>query len=367
MSKVDIAFHQISPFNQYQLTKAIWTDIEKRATPSFYLSWHWMESWLKTLEGNENLSFVYGSYDCTPIFCYFLGYRASFKHKIIYSKRAYLNQTGDPSKDCIIVEHNGILLDKNFLNVNDLNIFESSSRWNELIANFVNPEQSKHFKNCKKGLNLRLEENDKAFQIDLENVRGSDNDLLPILSKNKRSQIRRSIKAYEKEGPISLKVSKSLPEALSDFDVLKKLHQKVWKAKGKDGAFSSKFKNEFHNNLIEINFEQGGVEIISVLCGNNVIGTLYNFIHNKTICFYQSGFENRKENIFKPGLVTHYLAINHYAKLGYDIYDLLVGEMDYKKSLGSKAYFMPCYRLRKNLFRFYLEDKLRDLKNKLKH
>jgi len=59
------------------------------------------------------------------------------------------------------------------------------------------------------------------------------------------------------------------------------------------------------------------------------------------------------------------LAINHYSSLGYDAYDFLVGEMDYKKSLSTHSYNMFSYRLRKNRTRFVIEDKLRKLKQKL--
>ena len=49
---------------------------------------------------------------------------------------------------------------------------------------------------------------------------------------------------------------------------------------------------------------------------------------------YQSGFAYSEDPREKPGLVCHTLAIDHYARLGMRVYDLLGGDDRYKKTLA---------------------------------
>jgi len=365
MQQKDLTFHQVNPFEEYELTKNTWLNIEKKSNTSFYLSWIWMANWLKCLSSDENIIFVYASYNNTPVFCYFLGIQKQISHKIIYSPRAYLNKTGNKRKDSITVEYNGILVDKDFQQTEFTEVFEKSNDWYELVAGFVSPHQVKYFNHQNPDFNCRIESEEKGFYVDLEAVRKSNNDLLPLLSKNKRSQIKRSMKAYAKEGDIRLENIKQPDDIINAINNLKELHQKAWQKKGLPGAFSNKFFTNFHEKLISNKSNSNNIDFINLYSGNTLIGSLYNFLFNNQVYFYQSGFEYRSENIYKPGLITHYLAINHYASLGYQTYDLLVGELDYKKSISSHSYPMPSYRLRTNKLRFKLEDSLRYLKSKI--
>jgi len=367
MQQKDLVFHQVNPFEEHELTRDIWQSIEKTSNTSFYLSWTWMENWLKCLSSDEKVIFVYASYLSSPVFCYFLGIQKQIDNKIIYSSRAYLNKTGILEKDTITVEYNGILVDKNFQEIDFTQVFQKTNGWHELVAGFVSPHQTKYFDSQTTNYNCRIQSEEKGYYVDLEAVRKSNNDLLPLLSKNKRSQIKRSMKAYAKDGEIRLETAKNYDEIINSFNNLQELHQKAWQKKGLPGAFSNKFFTHFHKCLVKNNAGTKNIDFINVYAKNTLIGSLYNFIYDNQVYFYQSGFEYRTENVYKPGLITHYLAINHYASLGYQTYDLLVGELDYKKSISSHSYPMPSYRLRTNKLRFKLEDSLRYLKSKKKY
>lgn len=367
MELSELSFHQINPFDEINKTKQIWLSIEAKANNSFYLSWSWMENWLNCLDSRQNIVFVYATNHNLPVFCYFLGLQSRFERKIIYARRAYLNQTGDRQLDCITIEHNGILIDQSFEQTNFTDVFQKSKLWDELVAKFIMVDQVRYFKQNTDKLNYRTEEEDKAFYIDLNKVRENQNDLLNLLSKNKRSQIKRSIKAYEKESPISLKFASNVTEALEFFTNLIELHQERWTNKGEVGSFSSLFLKKFHQKLITHYFNDGNIDLINIYSGDSLIGCLYNFRSNDNVYFYQSGFKYRQENVYRPGLVCHLLAVNHYASAGFQKYDLLVGEMEYKKSLSSECYLMPSYRLRKHLQRFKFEDYLRAKKPKNKN
>jgi len=363
MANSHIVFFSHNPFSETNKTQQIWQTIEKNAHNSFYLSWHWMENWLNCLPNSQNIQFIYASYKGQPVFCYFLGIRKTLQHKFIYCNRAYLNQTGENEKDCIIIEHNGVLVDSSFVRKDFSHFFQKSNQWDELVAKFVNPNQTKYFSTHNNDFNHRLEESDKAFSVDLNKVR-EHKTLLPLLSKNKRSQIKRSIKAYETTGELQIRQADSLKDAHSILRKLIELHQRNWINKGKKGSFASSFFMKFHNKLISNYFDSGNIHLVQITAGEQVIGCLYNFSYKNNIYMYQTGFNFQQENVYRPGLTSHYLAINYYASLGYKNYDLLVGEMAYKRSLSTDSYLMPCYRLRKNKLIFKFEDILRNLKQK---
>ncbi|MBL4865491.1 MAG: GNAT family N-acetyltransferase [Pseudomonadales bacterium] len=365
MELEDISFHQLNPFLEFDQTMRIWQSIEKNAANSFYLSWVWMENWLSCLSSEDKVIFVFGEHKNKPVFCYFLGLKKGVDSKITYCNRAYLNGTGDFNKDAITIEQNGILIDKAFGESNLSSVFQKASTWDELVARFLSPDQIKYFSQGSSHLNLRIEDEDKAFYVDLEQVRNSNNDLLPLLSKNKRSQIRRSIKAYEKVGPIKIEFATNPADAKACFTELQTLLQERQKQKYGEDYPISDFASKFHERLIAKYCARESVDLVTVFAGDCVIGHLYNFIDEEGVYFNQCGFEYRPENVYRPGLVCHLLLINHYASLGYPKYDFMVGEMDYKKSLSSGSYAMPTYRLRKNKIRFKIEDMVRKAKRDL--
>jgi CelD/BcsL family acetyltransferase involved in cellulose biosynthesis len=65
------------------------------------------------------------------------------------------------------------------------------------------------------------------------------------------------------------------------------------------------------------------------------VGILYNYVVQRKVFFYQSGFTYLSDNRVKPGLVTHTEAINYYLGRSLDEYDFLAGDSQYKQSLSN--------------------------------
>jgi CelD/BcsL family acetyltransferase involved in cellulose biosynthesis len=51
--------------------------------------------------------------------------------------------------------------------------------------------------------------------------------------------------------------------------------------------------------------------------------------------FYQSGLQYDADGHLKPGLISHYCAIQHYLSAGFSDYDFLAGDSQYKRSLST--------------------------------
>src|SRR5258705_4721162 len=198
--------------------------------------------------------------------------------------------------------------------------------------------------------------------VDLDAVRRIQGDYLALLSSNTRQQIRRSIKAYEKSGTLSISVASSVEAAVEYLYGLQELHNAHWQGQGKEGAFPSEFTRSFHDRLVREAVVRGEVQLLRVTAGDEVVGYLYNFVRDGHVYFYQSGLKYMEDPKLRPGLVCHYLAIMHNLKTDNRVYDFLAGPQRYKQSLGAANVKMYWFVLQKPRFVFAVERLLKRVK-----
>jgi CelD/BcsL family acetyltransferase involved in cellulose biosynthesis len=209
--------------------------------------------------------------------------------------------------------------------------------------------------------------------VDLDGIRANDGDYLATLSGNTRSKIRRSLRLYEKEyGPRSLEVAQDASRAKEWLQVLIRLHEARWHARGLPGAFADDRVRRFHDRLIDRAFGAEAeleVDMVRVAFGEHVAGMLYNLRHRGVVSFYQSGFQYEEDNKLKPGLTAHALAVEHYLAAGAREYDFLAGEPEaaqYKRSLANDARTLAWIELPAPTFRMRAIRAARLLRRRLK-
>jgi CelD/BcsL family acetyltransferase involved in cellulose biosynthesis len=117
---------------------------------------------------------------------------------------------------------------------------------------------------------------------------------------------------------------------------MKALHRASWERRGKPHSFTAEFFEPFHRILIERNFVEGGIQLLTACAGERVIGYLYNFRLGNRVYAYQSGFDDadRQE---RPGILTHALAIAHAFETGVQVYDFVAGRNRLKESLATRC------------------------------
>ncbi len=191
--------------------------------------------------------------------------------------------------------------------------------------------------------------------VDLHAVRGKGGDLLALLSANTRHQIRRAIRLYEAVGKLSIDRATTVQEGCAWLKALERLHQASWISRGKSGAFARPFFGRFLQQLFVRGFEEGVVDILRICAGRYELGYLYNFVYRDRVSNYQSGFRFGPDGRYKPGLLAHVLAVQHYASadLGLGKYSFLAGTSQYKTSLstGSETLHWYAYRRRSRLMK----------------
>lgn len=157
-----------------------------------------------------------------------------------------------------------------------------------------------------------------------------------FLSRNTRHQLRRSNRLYAAQGELTIRRAETVEEGIDYFAKMVDLHNITWRARGKKGAFATASVRRFYAKLLEGGIPRGEVDLLRITAGEAVVGYLLNFNHNGVVSAYQSGFDYASATPQqKPGLTSHYLAIEAYRSRDVAVYDFLAGADRYKLSLAN--------------------------------
>ncbi len=357
----------VAPLTDRAALATDWQDLEARADTTFFHSWQWVDCWLSTIDDRPQLLTARQGGTIVGLA---LLVSTTRRFGWFTSTELFVNETGDPQKDIITIEYNGILADRNVAAevtraclkaFNDgASPVHRSVHWDELCIRGVPASYRDLARDL--GYRVRLLAHDPSGAVDLTAVRRSGKPYLEHLSANTRYQIRRAMRLYEERGPLELTCASGIDEALGFLDELSVLHQRYWTGRGEPGAFAYPFFVRFHRALIAHCLPAGTVEVVRISAGGAPIGYLYNFIYRGRVYYYLSGFAYEADPKLKPGMVSHYLCIDRHLAAGADTYDFMAGENRYKTSLGSPGADMLAIVLERPTLKVRLKDVLRALK-----
>jgi CelD/BcsL family acetyltransferase involved in cellulose biosynthesis len=179
----------------------------------------------------------------------------------------------------------------------------------------------------------------------LARLPGTNDEFLEGLGSSLRYRIRRGLKEWRKaEGRYD--VVSSPDQIESAAEVLFRLHQARWVAKGRPGAFKSGLRRRFHLALMPLALEQGWLRLGILSAGEDPIGAIYNFRCGGRVFFYQSGITVPANSHLRPGLLMHALEIESAIEAGCREYDFLKrGHSEYKDSWANESRDLVCVRL----------------------
>jgi len=348
---------------------AMWRDLEARADRPFYLSWDWIGCWMA--ETAIAPTVLIGRAGSEVVL---LGILVPGQRRIAWPITiggVHLHTTGELSQDVITIEYNGFLVDRRCSDAaqDEAIAFLFSrrrlgrARFDELhLYNVLHTHAAVAQSN---GLAHAVIATRGSYRIDLEKLRETGRGYLDSLSSNTRQQIRRSVRLYEKRGPMEARRAEGVAETLAFLDGLKDLHQRYWVGKGQPGAFAYPFFERFQHRLIEACAPKGALELVKVTCGGDPIGYLYNFVDRGQVYAYQSGFQFDADPKLKPGLVSHTMCIEMHYREGAAVYDFMAGDSRYKANLGERGPDMRYVLLQRPVFSAQFEGALHRLKARI--
>lgn len=323
----------------------IWRDLESRAEPTFFLSWHWIRTWLVEsglVDSSTPPLLMVARRGAETVG---LGLLHVKRRRVgpFQSDKLFLHQTGDEHFDCIAIEFNDFLLDKSCQDDARTACLKElvrvrrarALRWREFHWAGAPTDVARSLSAV--DFTVQLHRTAPSPCIDLGGLRSEGNDYLQVLSRNTRYNIRRSMRLYEDQwGPLSIGVAASIEEGVRWLAQLRQLHQAYWEAKHKPGAFKNPFFGQFLGKLIDGSSTRH-VDLLRICAGDTPIGYLSNFVYAGCVMNYQSGFLYSSDGRYKPGLVSHALAVRHYVDTRPDVteYSFLAGDAQYKRSLST--------------------------------
>lgn len=325
----------------------IWTGLECR---SFYLSWGWVENWLACLPGDRAPKLAVLREGDRVVSACFLGAHLVWRNRVVPSRTWNLNATGVTRIDDLWIEYNGLAGDDQPI---ETLIDRLPRGWDEV---FLPGLAERSFGGLVDATHPRYRvvvmRRVPAYFVELERVRAQG--YPKQLSSSTRSQLKR---AQRIAGPLEVTVAQDLREALAIYDELAALHGAQWRVKNKPGAFADPWFDRFHRRLIAQRFAHGEIELLRVRNQSQTIGCLYNHVFRGRVLQYQSGLAQFDDAHVKPGFICHTAAIERAAALGRDVYDLLGGDMQYKKSLSTDLGWLLWAKVQRRRLRFALEDR----------
>jgi CelD/BcsL family acetyltransferase involved in cellulose biosynthesis len=320
---------RIEPPGDWDALGARWQALEAACAPSFFLGWTFLGCDVAKRFGGALLLSV--TQDGQDVALGLLGTRGG---------QALLHETGDPARDAVFIEHNGLLVRPGHEACVAPALRDVLRRFPALRLSGIG-EATLAAARAAGSVDVHMSR--FAPAVDLSALAGRP--YLDTLSANARAQIRRAMRLSA--APPSLARAAGADQALAWFDGLVALHQARWTARGRPGAFADPALTDFHRALIARAVPAGKADVLRIAAGGEVVGYLYCFVAGRRVLSYQSGFAYSANPHAKPGLVCHTLAIAHYAGAGMNCYDLLGGADRYKLTLaqgGESLHWATLYR-----------------------
>lgn len=331
------------PVRDRDALAALWRDLERRAEGSFFLSWHWIGAWLDCLPPQWPV-WLFSLRRSSGQACALalLVPRRLRRLGLVPARQWLLHEAGLPALDRITIEDNGILTERAGGAALVRRSFDALLRQTpereEIFCAGLDPAAEDMARQAieRQGGLACLSKESTRFLAEIEGL-GDGAAYLSLLGRNTRHAIRRAIRLYEgRDGPLRFTLARDFGEALAYLDRLKRLHQAYWQGRGQPGAFSRDFE-AFHHRLIRSAFPEGAIQLCRITAGECEIGYLYNFLWRQRLYSYQSGFFYDEDGRFKPGLVSHYMAIENAIRSGISVYDFLAGDNQQKRSLSTRS------------------------------
>ncbi len=340
--------------------KVEWCELQLHADYSYFQSWGWIETWLDLIAIKLQPVILRVWYGHTLVGMG-LFVSKNIKRRVIFRARAmYLNEYPFSGNN-MTIEYNGLLVAKNHepdVYTEAINyLLRTYKTRDELYfgamlehtASFVTGETFDEEINC------LINEESFSRSVDLLALQPGIENYLTSLSRNRRGQIRRAIRLYDKKNSLQIEQAKSIKQALQFLDRLKLLHTEYWQSKGKGGSFANALWEKFHCCLIQKRFEAGEIQLLKISNHQGELAYIYSFILNKHIYVVQTGFVQSQDKRLMPGYVAHSLAISYNCSQGMHVYDLMHDDVLYKRILCNRVCKLQWLVIQRPRLKFMLE------------
>lgn len=328
----------IEPLRDLVATQDAWINLETRASPSFFLSWLWIGTWLAHLPKDAEPHILTARTCDLIVGMAVVCRRKTWRLGLRPRAKWLLHETGAAQFDRLCIEYNGILADSSAAEAIIRACLDNAIRYlgksDQLVLSGITADVEAVARRAAAGAGLleEVSETQTAHWVDFAEIRRLRMDYRASLGRNTRQAVSRTLRLYGERGLVEYRVMETVPEALAAFAELAELHRARW---GGKGAFANPAFRPFHEDLIARGVPTGAVRISRTTVAGRTIGVLYNFVHGGEVLHYQSGFLYEEDAKLKPGLLSHVLAIEDGFARGELGYDFMAGSAGHKSRLAN--------------------------------
>ncbi len=319
--------------------EARWREMERRSRASFFLSWTWIGTWLRTLCPVSRARLLTVCEDGEPVA---LGIVVEQRRTFALGlKHVRLHEVGDRALDSITIEFNGLLAlagrEHDALAACITHFERHERHWLTFYLPGVDMDDLPLERLRSRRLRLQVKRSPTPY-VDLAGLRREGSDYVGAVPGSRtRAHLRRTARRLtEAFGPLACAIATGTDERLAFLDGLIRLHQAHWdEDSGEQGAFGHPRIVAFHRALIRASTQEAGVHLMRLEAGGIVVGYLYHLVWRGVAYFYQAGIDYRRAGrTGSPGLLLVTTAINEFLGNGFDRYELMAGQAEYKRSLS---------------------------------
>jgi len=314
----------------------------QRACPdaSPFLTWTWVSTWLRCIADRFEpliFRFVDGK---GPIALGALILRRERGASVLTSRRVLrLLETGDPEFDEVTVEYAALLCREDRASEAYAQLFQALAdeglRWDQwrLSATLHSSQLATALPTGTALFSVRALSD---YSVALQDLRASGQTFLQAVPAKTRRKLSAAFRDYEQLGAIRVDHAADVATASGYLGELQRLHQAHWTARGKPGAFASRFFSEFQHSFLKRALPENLVLVSRVSAGDIVIGYKYNLLHGGTEYGYLTGLDYEVlPGRNQPGFVLNACIIEAALHRGVSTYRFMAGDQDYKKALST--------------------------------
>ncbi|MCG6984616.1 MAG: GNAT family N-acetyltransferase [Thiocapsa sp.] len=331
-----------------------WRLLESGEQVPFSLSWCWMGSWLSLVQRKTKV-FVFECRNGPDVvgLCFLTLCPATRLKGHLSFMQLQLNEYLADGCD-MAMAYNGLLCESRYLEGAWECFFRTAMEWNkvwdEISLRALSEDQYRVAARQSAKLRFETDRIDKTWRLEFDASFPSLEALIGSFKRKSRQQLRQTLAAYSELGALTITAAASVDEALELFLKMEALHTQRWEKVGKEGSYANPHWVAFHTNLIKSCFGTGQVQALEICVAGNPIGYLYGHVYNRTVYMHQTGFAQTDSTKFRPGYISHCLAMLLNLERGNMTYDFLPDTQDsYKRffvSEGADVFWVRAVRPR---------------------
>ena len=190
----------------------------------------------------------------------------------------------------------------------------------------------------------------EGAKISYAELPSSFDDYLAKLSSNRRWKMRRGRKKLREATNYRFHVVGSQAELDLHYPDLIRLHKDRWQGRSEDIGFSTETYVNFHRDVMAEMLKQDALRLMLLIGDEGAIAASYCYRWRGAFFFFQGGISKDHAD-FRLGEVLMGHAIEQAIGEGMQIFDMLRGQHDYKKSLTDKERTRAHLRLNQSTLR----------------